>query len=109
MNTTTTNATFVQVWQDRVRTTFRGPLIHHAARILANDLRQTGTRSVDLDPDAVRRLLLGLHLLRPPALRRLLARLTEAGLLSQTRAADGGHWGSYHLTLPATSPPRPSG
>ncbi len=96
-------ATFLIVWQARVRGRWPGPLVHEAARIIAEDLPQPTPRLAELDLAAIRSLLLGLRLLRPPGLRQLLAKLTRSGLLDCVQAGDRNHWGCYLLSLPATT------
>jgi hypothetical protein len=100
-------ATYAIVWQAQVRSRWPGPLVHHAARIIAEDLPRPRPRIVDLDPAAVRALLSGLRLLRPPGLRQLLAKLVRCGLLTSLQAGDGDHWGRYPLSLPAIAGPLP--
>ncbi len=99
--------TFLTVWQARVRGRWPGPLVHQAARIIAEDLPRPTRRLVDLDPAAIRSLLRGLHLLRPPGLRQLLAKLTGTGLLICVQAGDRDHWGRYRLSLPAIASAQP--
>jgi len=93
-------ATYAIAWQARVRSLWPGPLVHHAARIIAEDLPRPQPRIVDLDPAAVRALLTGLRLLRPPGLLQLLAKLARSGLLAAVRAGDGDRWGRHRLSLP---------
>ena len=100
-------ATHAIVWQARVRSLRPGPLVHHAARIIAEDLPRPQPQLVDLDPAAVRALLSGLRLLRPPGLRQLLTKLARSGLLTTVQAGDGDHWGRHRLSLPAAAGPFP--
>jgi hypothetical protein len=83
-------------------------LAHEAARIIAEELPRPEPRLVELNPAAVRNLLLGLRLLRPPGLRQLLAKLTHSGLLVSLQAGDGEHWGRYRLSLPAVPTRHPA-
>jgi hypothetical protein len=92
-------------WHTQVRRRFPGPLTGQAARLLAR-LATPGTAHVDLDPPTVHHLLHTLHLLRPPGLRRLIGKLTTAGLLTLVHPGTGRHWGTYHLTLPTAGTPR---
>src|SRR5262249_38211487 len=72
------------------------------ARLLAEELAEPTTLDVNLNHQAVQRILHQVHL-RPPALRQLLAKLTEAGLLVQLQLANGVDWGEYRLELPRCS------
>jgi hypothetical protein len=68
----------------------RDGLAHQAAHLLAELAQPNENRDllVDLTPTVTHRLLLGLHLLRPPGLARLLAKMTDAGLLRRLPDAD---------------------
>src|SRR6266511_1810776 len=100
--------TFHGVWQARISGRWPGPLVHEAARIIAEDLPRPAPRLVDLDPAAIRGLLLGLRLLRPPALRQLVTKLASSELLVCAQAGDREHWGRYRLSLPAIASAEPS-
>jgi hypothetical protein len=99
---------FLTLWQARVRGRWPGPLAHQAARIIAEDLPRPAPRLVDLDPAAIRNLLLGLHLLRRPGLRQLVTKLASSGLLACVQSGDQDHWGRYRLSLPAIPSAAPS-
>ncbi len=101
--------TFLTAWQARVRGRWPGPLVHEAARIIAEELPRPAPRLVDLDPAAIRRLLLGLRLLRPPGLRQLVTKLASSGLLACVQPGGRDHWGRYRLNLPAIASAAPSG
>jgi hypothetical protein len=100
-------AGYAIAWQARVCSRWPGPLVHHAARIMAEDLPRPQPRVVDFDPAAVRAFLAGLRLLRPPGLRQLLAKLSRSGLLTTAQPGDGDHWGRHRLSLPAVAGPSP--
>ncbi len=101
--------TFLTVWHARVRGRWPGPLVHEAARIIAEELPRPAPRLVDLDAVAIRSLLLGLRLLRPPGLRQLVTKLVSSGLLVCVQPGDRDHWGRYRLSLPAIASAPPSG
>jgi hypothetical protein len=86
-------------WRAYVAARWLGGHLPMLARLLAGELRQSGTLIVDLPPAAARRILLHVHL-RPPGLRRLLATLVDAGLLIVARSGDATHFGTYVLVLP---------
>jgi hypothetical protein len=83
--------TFLTVWQARVRGRWPGPLAHQAARIIAEELPRPAPRLVDLDPAAIRRLLLGLRLLRPPGLRQLVTKLASSRLIVCVQLGERNH------------------
>jgi len=96
-------SSFGRAWQAKVWDCWRGGHVLQLARLLANDLLDTHTHTVELDREAVNRLLHQVNL-RPPGLRQLLTRLAEAGLLVQLRPGDGENWGTCRLVLPSTPP-----
>jgi hypothetical protein len=71
---------YAMLWQTRVWQRWPGGHMPMVGRLLAGELRESGTLRVDLTPQAIRRLLLQAHI-RPPALRRALGKLLKAGLL----------------------------
>jgi hypothetical protein len=93
-------STYLIIWQAQVRQHCSSPLTHRAADLLAEVLASP-EHIVDLDSPAVGQLLLAVHLLRPPGLWRLLARLIRSGLLAQVGPTGRGHWGSYRLVISA--------
>ncbi len=97
-------STYAQIWQIRVWERWPGGHMPQLARVLAEDLLQPPTLIVDLDHDAVRRILRQVHL-RPVGLRQLLDRLHEAGLLVAVSPCQGESWGSWALAIPNTSCP----
>jgi hypothetical protein len=90
---------YMMLWQTRVTQYSRGGAAYLGARALANDIRRPGTVVVDLDDEAVLRLL-QVTRLRPPGLKRLLARLVGAGLLTPTLPGVDGRWGAYIFAAP---------
>jgi hypothetical protein len=94
------DGTYRVLWQARVRQCWSDALALQAARLLAEDLLAPGSRTVELGPEAVRHMLLGLRLLRPPGLRQLLTKFVAAGLLVPNRPGDGCQWGGYTLAAP---------
>lgn len=88
---------FALLWQTRVCQRWRGGHIFQVARTMAESLRPPGSLAVEIDTDTARRLTLAAHL-RPPALRVLLHRLIDAGMVARfTREATVA--GTYRLTL----------
>jgi hypothetical protein len=90
---------FAEIWQACVHVRFPDHQLCQVADYLAISARRPGTVTVDLDPYTMHRLLLavGLH---PVALRQLLARLADAGMLTQVHDHDG-YLGLHTLTVPA--------
>jgi len=98
---------FAMLWQARIWQTWPGGRTAAVARPLARELRCAGTLVVNLDPASTRKLTIAAHV-RTPALRLLLGRLVETGLLTRTGSAPDGTL--FHLTLPAPAfPPIMSG
>jgi hypothetical protein len=91
--------TVAALWWAYVQARWPAGHLVQVARLLVEELRSPHAMTVDLDARAVRRLLLGVHL-RPPGLRRLLARLVDCGLLVQIRPGRRDHLGGYALVLP---------
>lgn len=88
------------VWVTEVWRRWRAGLVHLGARTLAEDIRIPGTLVADLDPQGLVRLA-AVTRLRSPGIRRLLDRLTTAGLLASVESHAARGWGSYCLRLPA--------
>jgi hypothetical protein len=84
-----------------VRQRWLGAHIQAVARVIAQYLRPPGALTVDIDQHAATRLVTAAHL-RVPALRRLLARLTDAGMLTPDLPSLDG-WGRHTLTIPAST------
>ncbi len=95
------SSTVGAIWRSFVWDVWRGGTMIRLASLLA-DFSQPARLTVELDPQRVRRLLIGAHL-RSHGLRQLLARLVHARLLIVIRRGDGEHWGTYALALPRTS------
>jgi hypothetical protein len=72
---------FALLWQVRVRQRFHAGPVPAVGRVLAEQLRPTGARTVVLDPVRLRRLCIAANL-RPPGARHGLARLAQAGMLT---------------------------
>jgi hypothetical protein len=94
------SASYAAIWQARVCDRWPGGHLPQLARILAEELLETPTRTVALSHcSVVARILRQVHLV-PVGLRQLLTRLVDAGLLVPDVACHGSSWGSYTLTLP---------
>jgi hypothetical protein len=91
--------TFAAIWQACVHLRFLNQQLRQLADYLATSARRPGTVTVELDPCTVHRLLLAVGLL-PDRLRQLLARLADAGMLTQVHDRDGPPLGIYILTMP---------
>lgn len=94
--------TYRTAWLVRVRARWcQDGLAHQAAHLLV-DLAEPNENNdlvVELTPTVTHRLLLGLHLLRPPGLARLLVKMTDAGLLRRVPGADSDR-SQYALVIP---------
>lgn len=84
---------FAKVWLARIWGHSPGGNLFAVARVLAEELRASGTLTVILDDPARRRLMLAARVV-PPGLHQLVSNLTRARYLSHT--ADH----TYQLTLP---------
>jgi len=87
------------IWQVCVHRSFSDKQLRQVADYLATSARRPGTVTVELDQHMVHRLLLAVRL-RPAGLRELLARLSNAGMLTQVHGRDGEHLGVHTLTMP---------
>jgi hypothetical protein len=81
------------VWLTRLWGHSPGGNLWAVARILAEELRPSGTRTVILDDPARRRLMVAARVV-PPGLWQLIGHLTRHGYLSHTTD------GTYRFTLP---------
>ena len=89
---------YALVWQARVLQGWLGGHIQAVARVMAESLRPPGTLTIDIDQCAATRLITAARI-RVPGLRRILARLTDGGMLRLDLPNVDG-WGSYTLTIP---------
>jgi hypothetical protein len=85
------------LWPALVFLRWPGGGVPSLARLLVDELRQPGTVHIRREPlDDLIRLALRLPVVRPPAVKIMLARLVSKGFLTPDPA------GSYNLTLPAS-------
>jgi len=91
---------YALLWQARVRQRWPGGHMQAVARVIAEQLRPPGSLTIDIDQAAATRLVTAARL-RVPGLRQLLARLTDAGMLTPALPGFDG-WGTYTLSIPTT-------
>jgi len=91
-------ATYATSWLARVWHHWPVGQVPELARQLAGQLLGP-SRTIDLNPATVRTLVVRQRL-RTGALRNAVARLAEAGLLTEARPADGADLGRYTLAMP---------
>jgi hypothetical protein len=92
---------FAMVWLAQIMQYCQGGHRLLAAYALANDIRCSGTLTVDVDEAAAPRLM-SVTRLRTYGSRLLLSRFVDAGFLDATLPGLDGSWGIYTLTLPET-------
>lgn len=98
---------FAAVWLTRVWARARGGHLYAVARVIAEDLRPRGGRTVVWDQAAQRHTVTNARVL-PPGLRRLIDTLLRDRLLSQISVGGAAEPPTYRLTLPDqrwTEPP----
>jgi hypothetical protein len=94
--------TFAHAWQARLWPRWPGGAMPALAQDIAQNVRQAGSVTVELDEDGALRLAQrnGITL---DDLHRALTNLIRGGLLSHSRPV--GRWGEFTLTIPGTEPP----
>jgi hypothetical protein len=98
---------FAALWLTRLWARVRGGYTYAVARVLAEDLRPRGNRTIVWDEPARRRTMTSAHVLAP-GLRRLIDGLIRDGLLRPLPAGNAADPPIYRLTLPDqrwTEPP----
>jgi hypothetical protein len=85
---------FAAVWLTRIWGRTKGGTLFALCRVLAEQLRRCGTRTLTIDQTARRRVVVAARVL-PPGLHLLVEALTRDGFLTHT-----GEASTYQLTLP---------